>query len=248
MTGSERDDDMDLTLFHYDIQSHELLTREEEISLGRRIRAGCREVVAHRGHERVTRYEFSLDAKSAFDELVEHNQRLVARIALGYRSRRHGCSVADMISAGQEGLLAAAIKFDPARGYRFATYATYWIRQRIRRLLHSEGLIKVPEHLAGKYKPVTIMHFNDRLDRPRGHMALDDTERQDEYDYVVGILHSTFSRRAADIVIARIYGSTLQQIGERFHITKERVRQIETETMEKLRRIVHAREKRHICR
>lgn len=101
---------------------HPLLTREEEQALGRRIRAGDR---------------------AAFDELVARNEGLVRKIAWRYRGL--GLDLDDLVQCGSLGCMTAARRFDPDRGCRFSTYASWWIRQAIEEGIGDGGfLIRVP--------------------------------------------------------------------------------------------------------
>ena len=102
-----------------------LLTQEEETLLAAKVRAG------------------DSNAKS---RLIEANLRLVVSVAKGFRGQR--MEFADLIQAGNLGLMNAADKFDPARGTRFSTYATWWIRHSIVRCIVTQSrTIRIPEHL-----------------------------------------------------------------------------------------------------
>jgi RNA polymerase primary sigma factor len=112
-------------LYLQDIGRFKLLTSDEEQELGRRVQAGDTE---------------------AERRLVEANLRLVVRIARRYTNR--GLSLLDLIEEGNVGLLHAARKFRPDRGARFATYATWWIRQAmVRALANQARTIRLPVHV-----------------------------------------------------------------------------------------------------
>lgn len=101
-----------------------LLTAEQETALGRRVRSGCE-------HSR--------------ERLVATNLRLVVSVAKRFSNR--GVPILDLIQEGNLGLLKAVDRFDPERGYRFSTYATWWIRQAIARGLASQGRsVRLPVH------------------------------------------------------------------------------------------------------
>lgn len=111
-----------------DIGIHPLLTREEEQALAERIKNGDRK---------------------AFDTMVQCNLRLVVSIAKRYS--RYNIPLMDLIGEGNIGLINAVGKFDSTRGYRFSTYATYWIRQAIGRFIDEHSaLIRTPVHMAEK--------------------------------------------------------------------------------------------------
>jgi RNA polymerase primary sigma factor len=122
-----------------------LLTHEEEIDLGRRTRRGD---------------------ETARSELVEKNLRLVIPVAKKYRGM--GLPFGDLIQEGNIGLMRAADKFDPEKGFRFSTYATWWIRQAIQRAVADKGrTIRVPVHMGEKIRKMarTYNELSIQLER-----------------------------------------------------------------------------------
>jgi RNA polymerase primary sigma factor len=117
-----------------DIKDVPLLKPEEEVSLAKRIRKG---------------------EQAAFDAMVRSNLRLVVSIALKYRNR--GMHLLDLIQEGNLGLMKAVEKFDHRKGFRFSTYASWWIRQAITRAIGNKaGTIRLPIHVQN-----TIKRIND---------------------------------------------------------------------------------------
>jgi RNA polymerase primary sigma factor len=112
------------------INNGELLTHAEEVDLSRRAKAGD---------------------KGARDRLIEKNLRLVVSVAKKYRGM--GVPFEDLIQEGNIGLMKAAEKFDPERGWRFSTYATWWVRQAVGRAVADKGrTIRVPVHMGDKIR------------------------------------------------------------------------------------------------
>jgi RNA polymerase primary sigma factor len=152
--AAERVVDEDLFRLYLDeIGSVDLLSAEEEVDLAKRIAAGraAAELLEERGSDmprpaRVRLRRVVRDGERAHDHMAEANLRLVVSVAKRYR--RRGITFADLVQEGNLGLLRAVDRFDPTKGYRFSTYATWWIRQTIGRGLTSQSrTIRLPSHL-----------------------------------------------------------------------------------------------------
>jgi RNA polymerase primary sigma factor len=119
------------------IAKRRLLSKEEEVLYGTRASKGCEE---------------------SRKILIEANLRLVVSVAKRYMGR--GLSMGDLVQEGNIGLMRAVAKYDPARGFRFTTYATWWIRQSVSRAVHDQGrTIRIPVHLADSISKLYKAHW-----------------------------------------------------------------------------------------
>jgi RNA polymerase nonessential primary-like sigma factor len=110
-----------------EIGRNPLLTREEEVDLTQKVKQGDPE---------------------AWQKMVKSNLRLVVNIAKKYVSRHHSITLSDLIEEGNIGMMHALDKFEPDRGFRFSTYATWWIRQHIERaIMNQSRTIRIPVHV-----------------------------------------------------------------------------------------------------
>ncbi len=132
-----------------------LLTTDEEINLAMRLEVGAeaaRKLRNNPNHKRAAELELLVqDGLSAREHLIKANTRLVVSIAKKYMAR--GVPFLDLIQEGNLGLMKAVEKFDYRRGFRFSTYATWWIRQTITRAIADQGrTIRVPVHMSDRIR------------------------------------------------------------------------------------------------
>jgi RNA polymerase primary sigma factor len=287
--GQSKKQELDLTvepsldslrLYLRSIGRVELLTAEEEISLAKRIEKGDMTAKRH---------------------MVEANLRLVVSIAKGYLGR--GLGFLDLIQEGSLGLIRAVEKFDYRRGYKFSTYATWWIRQAVTRAIADKArTIRIPVHMVEKLNRVahverqlvqrlgrepdpqeiaaelkiTVREVRDilrvaqmpvSLEKPVGDedeselgdfVADDQTEAP--FEAATENLQREDVQRALDAlpererqVIELRYGLrgheplTLEEVGRAFGVTRERIRQIENNTLKKLKQLPEAQRLRELA-
>ena len=294
-TRSPSDDT--ISLYLREMSKVPLLNMEEEVSLAKHYEAGraAREQLIIQGStcpvdERLRLKAVEEDGLLAREHLIKANTRLVVSVAKRYNSR--GVPFLDLIQEGNLGLMKAVEKFDFRRGFRFSTYATWWIRQTITRSIADQGrTIRVPVHMVDRirvmYKSIhfleqklgrepTIEELADLLDTPKqkvdwmirvswlplsletpinddeGESELGDfvedkdipTPSQSVYTKLLSekideILESLPFREARILRLrfglenGRFY--TLEEVGRKFGLTRERIRQIETKALRRLR-------------
>ncbi len=288
--SSKQDDDDGampdaLRLYLREIGRVALLSAEREASLARRIAIGKAE--AERG--RAADPRILADADRARRELTEANLRLVVSIARRYSSR--GLTVHDLIQEGNVGLMRAVERFDYRRGFRFSTYATWWIRQAISRAIGDQGRsIHIPGHLlelltkigritrdleqrlgreatpdeigleAGingeRVRELRMLNADPvSLDAPVGEeegSVLGDFVEDTQSDVPLEVALVEAQRDRVKVALGQLsdrerqvltmrYGLrgpryyTLDEVGRALRVTRERVRQIETRALRKLR-------------
>jgi len=287
--GQQKKAELDLTvepsldslrLYLRSIGRVELLTASQEIELAKRIEKG--DMIAKR-------------------HMVEANLRLVVSIAKGYLGR--GLSFLDLIQEGSLGLIRAVEKFDHRRGFKFSTYATWWIRQAVTRAIADKArTIRIPVHMVEKLNRVvqverqlvqrlgrepeaheiateleiTVREVREilrvaqvpvSLEKPVGDedeselgdfVADDSTE--EPFEMATENLQREDIRRALDLlpdrerqVIELRYGLrgheplTLEEVGRAFGVTRERIRQIENNTLKKLKQLPEAQRLRELA-
>lgn len=257
-------------LYMRDIGFHPLLTPEEELKVARKVVKGN---------------------KKARQTMIESNLRLVVKIARNYCHR--GLAFLDLIEEGNMGLMTAVGKFDPERGFRFSTYATWWIRQTIERaIMNQSRTVRLPIHVikelniylrAAKklalemdHEP-TVEEIAEMIDKPvddirkimdlapdttsidvpvsrNNATTVVDTIADDSLDPEDILLQDDFGGRLVgwvdrletrqrEVLIRRfgLFGherGTLEQVGKAVSLTRERVRQIQLDAIQKLKEMM----------
>ena len=258
-------------LWMYQLRGAPLLTESEEVTLARRIEQGDQD---------------------AIHEMVEANLRLVVSVAKRYRRyNESSMSLSDLIQEGNIGLMKAVRKFDRHKGYRFSTYATYWIRQAITRALSDQARsIRLPVYMSDAigrmYKTVsqlsqelgrppraeevakrlnlTVEQVSEMMQHSVETCSLDAPLNDEDGSYLGDFIEDgqaiqpessaghVLLRRQIETALGELdererqvlkmrYGlengneHTLEEVGQRFALTRERIRQIEMRALEKLR-------------
>ncbi|MCH8556715.1 MAG: RNA polymerase sigma factor RpoD/SigA [Balneolia bacterium] len=245
-----------------------LITPDEEVELAKRIQAGDQE---------------------ALEKLTQANLRFVVSVAKQYQNQ--GLSLGDLINEGNLGLIKAAKRFDETRGFKFISYAVWWIRQSILQALAEQSrIVRLPLNRVGALNKIgkelskleqeyerlpsaaelsesldmTVSEVADTLKISGRHLSVDAPFAQGEDNRLLDVLEneetpnpdlelmseslkveieralSKLSTREAEVIrlyfgIGREHSLTLEEIGERFDLTRERVRQIKEKALRKLR-------------
>lgn len=262
--------DDSVRLYLREIGKIPLLTAEEELALAQRVVAGD---------------------KLAKDQMAEANMRLVVSIAKRYVGR--GLDLLDLIQEGNTGLLRAVEKFDPDKGFKFSTYATWWIRQAITRAIADQArTIRIPVHMVetinkllrtqrrltqdlnreptneeiAKEMEIDVEKVEHIMKIKQDISSLDASVRDDEEDSVladfiededtispeesatnqllkehVKEMLGSLTEREQKILKLRFgledgKSHTLEEVGQEFSVTRERIRQIEAKALAKLRK------------
>lgn len=254
-----------------------LLTREDEVNLSKLIKKG--------------------DAK-AREKMIQANLRLVVKIAHDYAN--FGLPLLDLISEGNIGLMKAVERFDSRKGNKFSTYASFWIKQGIKRALANQSkTIRLPVHLVDKLAKMrrAVIRLTEELDRPpteeelakdigispakvaqmkqaalrpaslnssigddefselanavpdeNAHSPLEELEDKDIQKAVKEVIHVLDEREKAILSLRfpldeEAQQITLEEVGKKFKVTRERIRQIQNQALIKLKRALDIKDK-----
>ena len=286
--------DDSISLYLKEIGRVPLLTAEEEVALAKRMERGqLAKQRLEEGVEDPVEKERLLwevrDGERAQEHLIKANSRLVVSVAKKYVGR--GVPFLDLIQEGNIGLIRAVNKFDYRRGYKFSTYATWWIRQAVTRAIADQGrTIRVPVHMYEQINRLTrttrqlvqelgrdptteeiaealgvppkkveqIIRVSQRplsLEMPVGEEEdsylgdfIEDEEAQSPTDAasqqllreVIDEIFASLTPREVRILQLRFglvdgYSYTLEEVGRKFGVTRERIRQIEAQALGRLR-------------
>lgn len=263
-----------LDKYLHEIGKEELINAEEEVELARRIKKGD---------------------QSALNKLIKANLRFVVSVSKQYQNQ--GLSLQDLINEGNLGLIKAAQRFDETRGFKFISYAVWWIRQSILQALAEQArIVRLPLNKIGSINKInrTFADLEQKFEREPSvqeiaqaleiapeevkdslkssvrHVSMDAPIAQEEegtlYDVIVskdsplpdkGLLTdslrkeieralSTLTYREANVIryyfgLSGKHALTLEEIGEEFNLTRERVRQIKEKAIKRLKNATRCR-------
>jgi RNA polymerase primary sigma factor len=267
-TGISTRESQSLDRYLQEIGKVSLITPDEEVRLAKEIQAGNQQ---------------------ALEKLTKANLRFVVSVAKQYQNQ--GLSLGDLINEGNLGLIKAAKRFDETRGFKFISYAVWWIRQSILQALAEQSrIVRLPLNRVGALNKIgkelskleqeyeripsaaelaesldmTISEVSDTLRISGRHLSVDAPFAQGEDNRLLDVLEneetpnpdtelmsdslkveieralSKLTKREAEVIrlyfgIGREHSLTLEEIGERFDLTRERVRQIKEKALRKLR-------------
>ena len=257
-----------LDRYLHEIGKEKLMTPDDEVRLAKEIQKG---------------------SQRALEDLTKANLRFVVSVAKQYQNQ--GLSLGDLINEGNLGLIKAAKRFDETRGFKFISYAVWWIRQSILQALAEQSrIVRLPLNRVGALNKIgkelskleqeyerlpsahelaeslemTVGEVADTLKISGRHLSMDAPFAQGEDNRLLDVLEneeipnpdfelmgeslkveieralSKLTKREAEVIrlyfgIGREHSLTLEEIGERFDLTRERVRQIKEKALRKLR-------------
>ncbi len=299
--------DDSVSLYLREIGKVPLLTAEEEVDLAKKIEKGrFAKAKLEKGNvspeEREKLLKAIREGEKAQEHLIKANSRLVVSVAKKYIGR--GVPFLDLIQEGNIGLIRAVKKFDYHRGYKFSTYATWWIRQAVTRAIADQGrTIRVPVHMYEQINRLnrvtreltqelgrdpTIEEIAEAMEVPTSKvqqiikvsqrplsLEMPVGEEEDSYlgDFIEDIsatsptdeaahqllreeldeIFESLTPREVRILQLRFglidgYSYTLEEVGQKFGVTRERIRQIEAQALGRLRHPSRARKLRDYLR